>query len=189
MLLDEARTQIDRLESEKLSAIQETNQINQVLESERDNQMQINTENTHLRSQISQLEANLESLRAQNQQEYEAVQDSRINQLNQTLDNLQSEKLELASAFEKLSFENEEMKALSNRQLAEYQQLLDSKEMEFRQNLNESQNAIENINNEKERITNAYYELENKYQQAVKMIQDKDIQLGKYHIIIDLCFS
>ncbi|CAG2181950.1 unnamed protein product, partial [Oppiella nova] len=54
-LLDEARNQVQRLETEKLSAIQETNQVNQVLENERDNRSMVSEENQQLRQRILQL--------------------------------------------------------------------------------------------------------------------------------------
>ena len=177
-LLDEARIQISRLEAEKLSAVQETNNVNQVLETERQNQTQIEAQKEELRQMVAQLESDLDSVRSQNQFEYESVQNDRINHLNQTIDDLRKRNSELDSELEKMKELSDNNQNSSTKELEELRQKSDNERSELSQRLMDLQTTVDNLNGEKQRYEYAYYELQNRFQEFDQLMQNKNFEIG-----------
>ena len=179
-LLDEARHQIDRLEAEKYSAVQETNQVNQVLESERHTQTLIATQNEELRQQIKDLEAVV----AQSQLESESVANDRINQLNQTIDDLRKQNNELTASIaelDQLRQSAQEVQQTSSAQLDELRQkseTIENQKNELEEKVNSLQSTIDDISADRDRYQSAYDDLQKQTQELSLSVQNKDIELG-----------
>jgi len=161
-----------------LTAIQETNQVNQVLEAERHNQLTIVNEKHQLREQITQMESQLELIQSQNQFEYESAQNERINQLNQTIDDLQKQNLDLSSNLENMRQYSNEIQSSNAKQLEELQINVNNEKLELNQRLYEAQNTIESLESERERFQYGYYDLENRYRQIEQVLKNKDLEIS-----------
>jgi predicted RNase H-like nuclease (RuvC/YqgF family) len=132
---------------------------------------------------MTQIESQLELLRSQNQIEYESVQNERINQLNQTIDNLQKQNFDLSSSIENMRQYSDEVQSSSAKQLDEMQRNFNNEQLELNQRLSEALNNIESLRSDKQRYEYAYYDLENRYQQIEQLLKDKDMELS-----INSCF-
>jgi chromosome segregation ATPase len=132
---------------------------------------------------MTQIESQLELLRSQNQIEYESVQNETINQLNQTIDNLQKQNFDLSSSIENMRQYSDEIQSSCAKQLDEMQRNFNNERLESNQRLSESHNNVESLRSDKERYEYAYYDLENRYQQIEQLLNDKDMELS-----MNFCF-
>ncbi len=133
---------------------------------------------------MTQIESQLELLRSQNQIEYESVQNERINQLNQTIDNLQKQNFDLSSSIENMRQYSNEVQSSSANQLDEMQRNFNNERLELNQRLSEAHNNFESLRSDKERYEYAYYDLENRYQQIEQLLKDKDMELSMNYCFV-----
>lgn len=148
------------------------------METERQNQALIGSQNEELRQQISRLESDLEALRAQNQYEYESVQNDRINDLNQTIDDLRKQNLEMTEELQKNREILDNIQNSSAKQFDELLQKSNNEKSDLNQQLLELQTTIDNISGEKQRFEYAYYELQNRFQEFDRLMQNKNLEIG-----------